>query len=112
MNSKTSPRLADEFASLVALYERADREEGRMTSPRLASPGLPGVPLSQLIEPFTGRGRAKLLAAVQAHPIYRRLTADVPRVVTVPGESPFDPLRRGQSPTAWHSPCLAPGARR
>ena len=88
------PWSSDDLMSLTALCERADRMEGSITPPWWASPGQPGAPLSQFMEQFTDTGRTKLLADVQAHPIYRRLVADVPLAASLPADSPFDPLRR------------------
>jgi hypothetical protein len=96
MSMKAAHSLKAERDSLAALCERANRREGRITPPWQipASQGLPGVPLNQIMEQFSDTGATRLLADIQAHPLYRRVVADVPRVETAPAESPFDPLRR------------------
>jgi hypothetical protein len=99
MNSKISPWLPAELDSLTALCARADRADWRVTPPWLASLRLPppgaSATMSEVLgDEYTEAGRAKLLAAAQAHPIYRRLIAEVPLAVAIPAASPFDILRR------------------
>lgn len=93
LRKNPGPWLPDDVISLAELRERADRMEGRTTPPWRSPPESPGIPLSELMGQFTDNGRAKLLAEVTAHPIYKRLTRQVPRLLIMPAESPFDPLR-------------------
>jgi hypothetical protein len=39
-------------------------------------------------------GHSLLVTEIQAHPIYKHMVADVPRIETAPSYPPFDPLRR------------------
>lgn len=93
MNSKTSLWLADSLASLTILCGRADRIEGRITPPWWVLPDRPGIPLRELLDLAEP---ARLLTDVQAHPIYQRLSRDVPRLETTPTKSPFDAVRRAR----------------